>query len=175
MFDLWPVFTIEMSHRSGLIGQQAEIVFIILNLFLDVLELATDAAAAASVARKTWAERVGIAHSVLGVAAAVLQVLIRSWSGEKEKSKRNCKKFVRRISWLIWKEIFKRILEDPFRDSLSFSVSSTVRAFEVSYEYHKTQIVFDVERLATVRRQCQYEKRVKRLNPDLSTHSSFRP
>lgn len=38
--------TIEMSHRSGLIGQQAEIVLVILNLFLDVLELADDARAA---------------------------------------------------------------------------------------------------------------------------------
>lgn len=63
-----------MSHRSGLIGQQTEIVFIILNLFLDVLEFAGDAGAA--VAGETGAERVGVAKSVLGVAAAVLQILI---------------------------------------------------------------------------------------------------
>lgn len=41
-----PVFTIEMSHRSGLIGQQTEIVVVILNLFLDVLEFGGDVAAA---------------------------------------------------------------------------------------------------------------------------------
>lgn len=40
------VFTIEMSHRSGLIGQQTEIVIVILNLFLDVLEFGGDVAAA---------------------------------------------------------------------------------------------------------------------------------
>lgn len=40
------VFTIEMSHRSGLIGQQTEIVVVILNLFLDMLEFGGDVAAA---------------------------------------------------------------------------------------------------------------------------------
>lgn len=40
------VFTIEMSHRSGLIGQQTEIVFVILNLFFNVLEFTDHAAAA---------------------------------------------------------------------------------------------------------------------------------
>jgi hypothetical protein len=40
------VFTIKMSHRPGLIGQQTEIVLVILNLFFDVLEFADHATTA---------------------------------------------------------------------------------------------------------------------------------
>lgn len=59
-----------MSHRSGLIGQQTEIVFVILNLFFNVLEFAGYAGTA--ITWETWSERVGVAHAILCVAAAVL-------------------------------------------------------------------------------------------------------
>jgi hypothetical protein len=69
------VFTVKVSHASGLIGQQTEIVFVILNLFLNnVLEFTGNAAA--SITRQTRSERVCIAQAIFSVAAAVLQILI---------------------------------------------------------------------------------------------------
>lgn len=72
-----------MPHRSGLIGQQTKVVFVVLDFFLDVLEFTGDATTA--ITRHPRAERIGIAESILSVAAAVLQVLIRSWSRRKKK------------------------------------------------------------------------------------------
>lgn len=70
--------TVEMS---GLIGQQTKVVFVVLDFLFNVFELA--GYAAASITREAWAERVRVAKSVFSIAAAVLQILIRSWREEK--------------------------------------------------------------------------------------------